>query len=187
MVLLVLGVAFFIVLHILSGVRRPRLQFREPLVAYLGERSYKALFSLLVLASIVLMVVGWREAGPVPLYRSPESLIAVGVVLAFLGIVTHLCSLYPSRLRRLARHPQFVGTILWAVGHLAISGDARALVLFGGIGLWALSMLRFGREHIRLSEPVAMSLDLLGAAVAILVAVGVAWLHALIAGGLLSF
>ena len=39
------------------------------------------------------------------------------------------------------RHPtRLIGlaTLLWAGAHLAVNSEARSLVLFGGIGLWAL-------------------------------------------------
>ena len=28
--------------------------------------------------------------------------------------------------------------LLWSVGHLLANGDSRALVLFGGLGIWAI-------------------------------------------------
>ena len=30
------------------------------------------------------------------------------------------------------------GVLIWAVGHLLANGDNKSLVLFGGLGLWAL-------------------------------------------------
>ncbi len=44
----------------------------------------------------------------------------------------------PNHLRRWLVHPQLLGTLLWAGAHLAVNSEARSLVLFGGIGLWAL-------------------------------------------------
>ena len=38
----------------------------------------------------------------------------------------------------LAGTSQLLGTLLWACAHLAVNSEARSLVLFGGIGLWAL-------------------------------------------------
>jgi len=43
-----------------------------------------------------------------------------------------------NHLRRWLVHPQLLGTLLWAGAHLTVNSEARSLVLFGGIGLWAL-------------------------------------------------
>ncbi|MNG91935.1 NnrU protein [compost metagenome] len=43
-----------------------------------------------------------------------------------------------NHLRRWLVHPQLLGTLLWACAHLAVNSEARSLVLFGGIGAWAL-------------------------------------------------
>ena len=44
----------------------------------------------------------------------------------------------PSRLRRVIRHPQLSGVALWGIAHLLLNGDSRALLLFGGMTVWAL-------------------------------------------------
>jgi hypothetical protein len=36
------------------------------------------------------------------------------------------------------RHPMLWGTVVWAVAHLLVNGDLASILLFGGIGLWAL-------------------------------------------------
>lgn len=42
-------------------------------------------------------------------------------------------TLYPRM-----RHPMLWGQVIWAVAHLLVNGDLASVVLFGGIGLWAL-------------------------------------------------
>ena len=37
------------------------------------------------------------------------------------------------------RHPMLLGIVIWAVAHLLVNGDVASLVLFGGLGLWALA------------------------------------------------
>ena len=44
----------------------------------------------------------------------------------------------PSRLRRVVRHPQLSGVALWGIAHLLLNGDSRALLLFGGMTVWAV-------------------------------------------------
>ncbi len=42
-------------------------------------------------------------------------------------------TLYPRM-----RHPMLWGTVVWAVAHLLVNGDLASVLLFGGLGLWAL-------------------------------------------------
>jgi uncharacterized membrane protein len=35
-------------------------------------------------------------------------------------------------------HPMLWGIVVWAVAHLLVNGDSASLVLFGGLGIWAL-------------------------------------------------
>ena len=43
-----------------------------------------------------------------------------------------------SNLKRLVRHPQLTGVLVWTGAHLLSNGEDRLLVLFGGLGLWAI-------------------------------------------------
>jgi uncharacterized membrane protein len=50
-------------------------------------------------------------------------------------------SALPTNLKRLVRHPQLLGMATWTVAHLLSNGESRSIVLFGGLGLWALSAM----------------------------------------------
>ncbi len=41
-------------------------------------------------------------------------------------------------IRTKVRHPMLMGVVIWSAAHLLVNGDLSALVLFGGLGLWAL-------------------------------------------------
>ena len=42
-------------------------------------------------------------------------------------------------IKQIIRHPQLTGLVVWAIAHLLLNGDSRSLVLFSGLGLWALA------------------------------------------------
>ncbi|MEL3920232.1 NnrU family protein [Aeromonas enteropelogenes] len=135
MILLTLGVALFTLIHLYPcyGAEH-RLHLRERL----GENRYKGLFSLLVFIAIAFIIAGWRMASPLPLYFLP----AWGP-LAMMGMMPIALILFFSgqgqnHFRRWLVHPQLLGTLIWALAHLLVNSEARSLVLFGGIGLWAL-------------------------------------------------
>lgn len=130
---LIAGVALWSAVH-LSRPVAPGI--RRTLVGALGEGPYKGLFALLVLASAVAMVFGWRMQEPAAAPVPPAN-AAAAMVLVFAGLVLFSARFFASSIRRLVRHPQLTAVVLWAAGHLVANGDARSLVLFGGLGLWA--------------------------------------------------
>ncbi|MGS3184067.1 NnrU family protein [Aeromonas taiwanensis] len=135
MILLTLGVVLFTLTHLypcFAVAHRARLRER------LGENRYKGLFSLLVFVAIACILAGWRSASPLPLYPLP----AWGPILTMAAMPVSLILLCSGQgqnhLRRWLVHPQLLGTLLWAGAHLTVNSEARSLVLFGGIGFWAL-------------------------------------------------
>ena len=135
MTLLIIGVALFAAVHLVPGLAPGR---RQALWDRLGEGGYKGLFSLLLIAAIALMVMGWRSSTPQFIYFAPPELRHLGMGLVVLALLLFVVSGRPSRLRRLIRHPQLTGVAIWAGAHLLLNGDSRSIILFGGLGLWAL-------------------------------------------------
>ena len=134
MIWLNLGVVLFAGIHMLPNAPAARGR----VVGRLGEQRYKGLFSLGIVGSIVLMVIGWRSSVPSYLYAPPGWAAAVAIPLIFVALVLVVASTLPTNLKRLIRHPQLTGVATWSGAHLLANGDSRSLVLFGGIGVWAV-------------------------------------------------
>lgn len=105
--------------------------------ANLGDRG-KGYVAIALGAALVLMVIGYRGAEFVPVYtplpgmgHANNTLMLISVFL--FGVGGTKGTLYPKM-----RHPMLWGTVIWSVAHLLVNGDVASLVLFGGIGLWAL-------------------------------------------------
>jgi uncharacterized membrane protein len=132
---------------------------RRALVASIGEIPYKGLFAVLSLVAFGLIVKGWQDAPLVKIYVPPffgNWLIGGGIGIA---IVLFFAPYVPSNLRRLLRHPQLLGVILWGVAHLFVNGTARDLLLFGGFSVWALvAMLLANRRDGEWERPPAQPL-----------------------------
>ena len=101
MTLLIIGVALFAAVHLVPGLAPGR---RQALWDRLGEGGYKGLFSLLLIAAIALMVMGWRSSTPQFIYFPPPELRHLGMGLVVLALLLFVVSGRPSRLRRLIRH-----------------------------------------------------------------------------------
>ena len=168
MIWLVLGVSLFAGIHMLPTAAATR----ERVVERLGEQPYKGLFSLGSVGGIVLMVIGWRSSVPSTLYAPPGWGAAVANPLIFVALVLFVASSLPTNLKRLIRHPQLTGVVTWAGAHLLANGDSRSLVLFGGIGVWAvveMGLLNRRAGAWQRPEPLPLVAEfkpLIGAAVA---------------------
>jgi uncharacterized membrane protein len=156
---LILGVMLFTGAHMATTA--PAL--RGQLIKVVGKQPYRGLFSLEVLTGIVLMVVGWRSTVPEYLYAPPSWGAVVAIPLMYVALVLFLSSRLPTNLKRVVRHPQLAGVVTWAVAHLLANGDSRSLVLFGGIGLWAvieMGLLNRRDGAWQRPDPLPLSADL---------------------------
>ena len=172
MILLVAGVLLWSAVHLspslVPGVRRA-------LVARIGEFPYRGAFALCIAASVALMAAGWRAHAPAPVYAPPSGAHLLAAILVFAALFLFAAAFLGSRARRVFRHPQLTGFALWAAAHLAANGDDRALVLFGGLGLWALLQMpalnrRDGARPRPAAPPLSAELRPLAAAAALFAA-----------------
>ena len=89
------------------------------------------------------MAMGWRGSVGWTIYSLPEWTTLPGLVLVVLGALAFGFGFdknMKTNLKRFIRHLQLTGILLWATGHLILNGDNRSVLLFGGLGLWALVM-----------------------------------------------
>lgn len=133
--LLVTGIAVWCVVHLLPSVMPAK---REKLIARLGNNAYRGLFSIIILASLVVIVLGWRAATPSAIYAPPLQGSPIVALLVFLAFVLFVAARAKTNLKRILRHPQLTGVIVWSAAHLLANGDSRSVALFGGLGVWAL-------------------------------------------------
>lgn len=116
---------------------------RQRLIARMGEQPYKGVFALSLVVAIVLMVLGWRSAVPHAVYSPPAWSALAANLLMVVALALFVASALPTNLKRVIRHPQLAGFALWAGAHLLANGDRRSLLLFGGLGLWAVLAILF--------------------------------------------
>jgi len=98
----------------------------------------KGLVAVLNIGAIVLMVVGYKAADVVVLWDFGAGAVHANNALMLVAVALFGSGNSKSRLRGKLRHPMLAGMLVWAVAHLLVNGDLASLVLFGGLGLWAL-------------------------------------------------
>lgn len=134
---------------------------RERLVAWLGARVFRVLYSLVSLASVVWFVwaYGAADMGGA-IYSPPPGVVwatLIVVPIAIFLMVARLMTTYgelinPVNARgiyRVTRFPGSWGILLWALVHVAATGDLKRVIAFGTFALIAATALIKNEAVIR--------------------------------------
>jgi len=135
MLFLILGIIIWSAMHFIPA---SAVGFRTKLIDRFGTVLYKIGFGVITLAAIVLIIWGWPNASIDLLYLPPAIGAFFTIFLTLIAFVLFFSPYMDNNFRRMIRHPQLVSVILWGIGHLLANGEARSVVLFGGLTLWAL-------------------------------------------------
>ncbi len=137
-------------------VKRLTPQLRAGMDSKLGVGPAKGVFGVLLILSVVLMVIGYRAAPVDMIYNAPSWGKGVNNLMMLVAIGLMGMGKSKGRARAWLRHPMLWGTAVWASAHLLANGDMASLVLFGGIGIWALiSMLLINMTEGKWDRPKA--------------------------------
>lgn len=156
MTLLIIGVVLWSAVHLFPSLLPAT---RGKLIERLGDGPYRGLFALDIVIAIVLMVVGWRSAAVEAVYVPPLYGNPIVTAMVLLSFILFGAAKAPGNIKRFLRHPMLMGMAVWAGAHLLANGDNRSVVLFGGLGLWAIvSMLVISRREGAWEKPAAAPL-----------------------------
>lgn len=139
MTLLILGVLLWTGAHFFKRLA-PGLR------AAMGNAG-KGVVAVLSLGAIVLMVIGYGQAPVMTLWDMGGWAVHLNNLLMLVAVALLGLGNSKSRLRGKLRHPMLAGVLVWVVAHLLVNGELASLILFGGLGLWAvISMVLISRE-----------------------------------------
>ncbi|MEL6234089.1 MAG: NnrU family protein [Pseudomonadota bacterium] len=105
--------------------------------ATLGEPG-KGAVALALVGSIALMYFGYAGAAWSEVYTPPAWGRHANNLLMLIAVILFGMSMSKGRMRGWLRHPMLTGFAVWALAHLLVRGDTASVVMFGGLGLWAL-------------------------------------------------
>lgn len=147
MTLLILGLAVFSLIHLLPAA----VPLRRALRAKMGEKGYRGAFSLLSIASLLLVIWGFSVA-PNDSIREPATW-ARHLALTVMPIVFILLASNGTKtpLRRYIPHPMTTGVMLWGGLHYLANGETRSAWLFGTFFL--LSLVQLASRFWRPADP----------------------------------
>jgi len=158
MTLLIGGLLLFAVAHLFpAACPGPRKQ----LIDKLGFNPYRGIFTLIIVASLVIIVFGWKAAPLASLYTAPLSGGPIISALVFVAFVLFVASQSKTNIRRFVRHPQMAAVLFWSAAHLLANGETRSVILFGVLGVWALvEIMLCNRRDGAWEKPVAVATSL---------------------------
>lgn len=182
--MLVAGLIVFFAPH-LSRMLVPAV--RDAAMARLGEGGWKGIYSLVSLAGLVLIVLGWREFRPdaAILYDPPAWGRHVTELAMLVALILMSSANMPAgRIRATLQHPFMTAVIIWSAGHLLANGDQASLILFGTFLVYSVwNLLVVTRRDVPRVEFVSVRGDIGAVSIGlILTGVIALWLHGWIAG-----
>lgn len=134
MTLLIAGVLIWTLSHLF---KRLMPEARAAIDVKVGEGPAKGIFTVIFVTAILLMIFGFIGAGPQPVYTPPSWGVHLNNLLMIIAVL--LMSLTgKGKIGTALRHPMLTGVIVWSFAHLITNGDMRSIVLFGGLGIWAI-------------------------------------------------
>lgn len=150
MLILAAGFALWSAGHFLPSAT-PGL--REWLIDEIGPKVYHGVFSLIAAAALALMVWGYRQADFVPVYDPPAWGVHLNNLMMLFAVYLFGVGGAKGWLATKLRHPMLIGVITWGAAHLLVNGDEASIMLFGGLGLWAIGMIWMINRRVGAWEP----------------------------------
>ncbi len=143
MTLLVLGLLVFIGIHLVPTFASTR----QNLIERHGLRVYKTGFAAASFIGLALVVAGKAGAEFVPLWIPATWGRHAAMLLMLFSFILLAGAYLPSNIKRLTAHPMLLAVTLWATAHLAANGDLASVILFGGLGAYALFDMRSANKR----------------------------------------
>jgi uncharacterized membrane protein len=158
MSLLIIGLIIFLGSHSCRIFAEP---WRNNMIDRLGEVKWKGLYTIISLIGLVLVVIGYGQAGqtPVVLWQPATYLTHIAILLNLIAFIFLAASASTNNAIRLKlKHPMILGVKVWALAHLLANGTLVDLILFGSFLLWAALDFRSARKRpIHMQEKVVVS------------------------------
>jgi uncharacterized membrane protein len=184
MTILITGIIVLIGIHLVPAL--PDL--REGLIGRLGKNGYRAVFSLVSTAGLVLVVWGFARAPFIQIWSPPDWTRYVAMVLMLPVFILLIAAYLPGEIKAKLRHPMLAAIKFWALAHLIANGDLASIILFGSFLAYAVfdriaAKRRAETGLVTVPETGPARNDVISVVGGLLLYVGfLVWLHPLLIG-----
>jgi uncharacterized membrane protein len=187
MAVLILGLVLFLGVH---STRIVADGWRSSMIARIGDKPWKGLYTLASLAGFALIIWGFGIArrNPVYLWEAPMAMRHLAGLLMLAAFILLAATYVPrNAIKARLHHPMVLSVKLWALAHLLANGNLADVVLFGAFLLWAVFSFRAARARDRrdgtVYPPGTAAGTVITVAVGVVVwAVFAFWAHGLLFG-----
>ncbi|MET0378998.1 MAG: NnrU family protein [Spongiibacteraceae bacterium] len=147
MTVLIAGLLLFLGVHSIRIVADP---WRQQQLMRWGENTWKGIYSLISIAGLALIVIGYSAARlqPVVLWYPPAGMRHLAALLTLIAFILIAAAYVPRNIIK-ARlvHPMILGIKVWALAHLFANGTLADVILFGAFLVWAIVDFRSARRR----------------------------------------
>jgi len=151
--ILIIGLLVFHASHLFVT----RRDARAAAIERLGLNGYRAAFSVVSLAGVVLIVWGfaqYRATGWIDVWYPPAFTRHIAALLMLFASVFLVATYIPSHIKTKLKHPMLAAIKTWALAHLIANGDLGSILLFGSFLAWGV-MARIAAKKRGDTGPVA--------------------------------
>ena len=137
MTLLIVGLVVFLGIHsvaIVAPAWRDAQAARHP-------GAWKGVYSLISLAGIVLICIGYGMArqAPIVVWSPPTFMRHIALLVMLPVFPLFIAAYFPGRIKAAARHPMLLSVKFWALAHLLANGTLHDIILFAAFLAWAVA------------------------------------------------
>lgn len=147
MTTLIIGLALFLGAHSSRIFLEPvRMRF----INAVGEGTWKAGYTILSVAGLILIVFGFQAAAPdaVAVWIPPFEFLHLSALLMLVAFIVLVAAYVPAgRIKGTLKHPMVVSVTIWSGAHLLVNGMEHEVLLFGAFFVW--SLLNFASARFR--------------------------------------
>jgi uncharacterized membrane protein len=171
-----LGMGLFFGTHglmLVPGIRRQ-------IVGLGSETAYMGFYSLMSLAGLVLIVLGYERHHLLNVPSLPN-LYQWSPIIMFLAFWMIIAANLPCWIKHWLKHPMTIGIVLWALVHLSVSSNLHAWLMFGTFAVLmlvaALTVGVRGKTPVGSDRPPKGIFDVVAVAVGAALTALVGYLH----------
>lgn len=124
------GLVLFFGAHMFAAVRS---RAPDGLAQRIGRGPYMGLFSLISLAGLVMLIIGYGGfRNTIPVWDPPVWTRHIPLTLMLPSLILLVAAYAPAGyIKKYSKHPMLAAVKIWAFAHLCANGDLASVILFG--------------------------------------------------------